>query len=381
MATVNLHEAFRRMVHHSIIENEFYENFRNDPFHEDYVPDRVDSFYYPSLMSAYSRVNSYAENRLGSSFFVISLADFLHRNESIIRKQAKKHGVDGRIIAAIIAAKCISQSKSYASRRQQLYFPGQDVDPGLLSRYSNSVDHIFLSRDREIDEVPYVRADAVNLIPMLARELKKLIGVYHYHSGGVDLGSSPDLVALLFDLGVFETKRTAKSSSILSPKVSKSPLANWVKFHVQSFTNFRTSSTVPSVDFADFVYNQTTKVLKYCGSIERKWRAHPNSASVKKGLYIIPAGSLIAGSLMPGNPPRRVTGIPLVAKYSEAPFNYSDAKGFSWLLKLGSSSLCIHPVTERNRKTSIGITDDDTKVLFNTFRSLTRSSELAIYVE
>ena len=393
MVRLDLDEAFRRAVEYSVIENDFYENFRDEVFHDYNAPDRWDGFYTPSLIDGYSSVTGYTENRMGPSEFSLPLPVFLHRNQRAIRDEAKANEIDGRIVAGIIAGKCIEYSKGIANERARLFFPGQEVDLINPYRYSSSLDHSLLSGNRDVDTVPFVRSDTDSLIPLVARQAKSMIDVYFYNSGGIHVGDNPPLIALFVDWGVAETKRIANRRKLVMKQgpvrmghhISRNPTSNWIRTNLDMFHAFQTDAVSPTIDFADFVCNELANTFTFKGSTPKVWSVSSNSRNdVPKGLYTVPAGSLIAGSFYPGPPARRVFGVPFMPKYSEPPFSYCDDNGFSWLLNLGRGDLCIHAM-QRNpdsisKKMCIGIIGD-TESLFRRLQKLNKTREITILIE
>ena len=116
----------------------------------------------------------------------------------------------------------------------------------------------------------------------------------------------------------------------------------------------------------DFIYDKSKGTLIGHG---QTW--HVKSGTNKifnpivNGTYTAPTGALMTGK--PG------FGVPFDNKYNIAPFSYRDKKAFSWFLWLGKENLGIHPDGNvPGTKGCIGITDNDTKKLFDLFKELNK---------
>lgn len=115
---------------------------------------------------------------------------------------------------------------------------------------------------------------------------------------------------------------------------------------------------------ADFIYDKQKGNLKDHGEswnvrsgIPGKYSPTPN------GTYTIPKDALMSGTAG--------QGVPHNSKYSKLPYSYKDAKGLSWFLWIGSGNLGIHPDGNvPGTKGCIGISDSDTKALFDKFKKL-----------
>ena len=386
MIRLDLDEALRRAVDYSVVENEFYENFRDDAFHRYNVPDRMDGFYAPSLIDGYSTTKNYAENRLSPSDFVLSLPVFLNRYQDVIRHEGRANDVDGRIVAAIITWKCIDYSTELLNDRARFYFPDQEVDLVNPHRYSPNMDHSLLSRNRDMDVVPFVRSDTVSLIPWVARLAKSFIDVYFLNSGGVNIGTSPSLVALFFDLGTRKTiqiarkKKSLRALSGMSQQIRENRMAGWIDLNIDAFTGFRTDAPNPKVSPAELEYSNSGKILTVLQT--QAWKVHASSQKVPKGVYVIPAGSLIVCSKLNG---KRVGGVRFDKRRSQPPYSYYDEDEFSWYLPIGLEKVCIHPITIKNDKISIGIvgtaSSKKTAELFQKINSMNRANSIMLEVK
>jgi hypothetical protein len=115
---------------------------------------------------------------------------------------------------------------------------------------------------------------------------------------------------------------------------------------------------------ADFVYDKSNYTLTGHG---RTWAVRSGipgkHVSIPNGLYICPAGSLMAAT--PGK------GVPHDPKYGKKPYAYRDSNGLSWFLWLGKGKLGIHPDGNvPGTKGCIGVVDGSTLALFNKLKSL-----------
>lgn len=113
-------------------------------------------------------------------------------------------------------------------------------------------------------------------------------------------------------------------------------------------------------------YDKSTGTLTVVGST-KTWNATsgiPNKHKpIADGLYTVPKNALMAG--------KTGEGVPYDPKYNKSPYRFQDKKGFSWFLWLGKGELGIHPDGNvPGTLGCIGITDDDTKPLFNELKKL-----------
>lgn len=114
----------------------------------------------------------------------------------------------------------------------------------------------------------------------------------------------------------------------------------------------------------DFVYDKNSKTLTGHGETWNVRSGIPGRYSpTPVGMYTIPKGALMAG--------KAGYGVPHHSKYSLPPYSYRDDKGFSWFLWIGVGDLGIHPDGNvPGTKGCIGITNNDTKALFDKFKQL-----------
>lgn len=126
--------------------------------------------------------------------------------------------------------------------------------------------------------------------------------------------------------------------------------------------------------YVDFTYNMTDGTLTGHDMI---WSAasgiDDKFEPVPRGYYVVPQGALMASE--PGH------GVPYDAKYGEPPYAFRDEMNFSWFLWLGVRNLGIHPDGNiPGTEGCIGITDDDTRPLFDKLASLLELGPLGILV-
>jgi hypothetical protein len=133
-----------------------------------------------------------------------------------------------------------------------------------------------------------------------------------------------------------------------------------------------TSRTNPMAPYVDFIYEQGTLT-----GYDTTWSARSGIdgtfAPVPPGYYLAPMGALMAGE--------EGYGVPCDPKYAEPPYAFRDSQGFSWFLWLGVRGLGIHPDGNiPGTEGCIGITDSDTRALFDKLKSLLEVGPVGILV-
>jgi hypothetical protein len=130
---------------------------------------------------------------------------------------------------------------------------------------------------------------------------------------------------------------------------------------------------------ADFIFNIGKQELTELIKSNRVWKATSGMPGRHKPIapgnsFEVPKGSLMAGE--------EGHGVPCDRKYAIPPFSYRDQMGFSWFLWLGQGNLGIHPDGNvPGTLGCIGVTENDTKELFELIREINRSRKINVKVE